>query len=74
MKESKTDIDLMDFMPFMLDFASSGVDVYSCTGPSDGDNDPDQDGVWYCYRDPAGWQQLMAVVDAGEDPDTLSAA
>ena len=45
--------------------------LYSCTGPSNGDFDEEQNGLWLCYENPEGWATLMAAVDAGEDPGEL---
>ena len=48
-----------------------GMTLYSCTGPSNGDFDEAQNGLWLCYENPEGWATLMAAVDAGEDPGEL---
>lgn len=50
----------------------SGAKFYSASGPTDGAPDPGNDGRWLCYLNPAGWERLMATVDAGEDPSTIS--
>lgn len=50
----------------------SGAKFYSASGPTNGGPDPGNDGRWLCYLDPDGWARLMAAVDAGEDPATIS--
>ena len=47
-----------------------GVTMYSATGPSDGDFYA-EGGEWFCYENPEGWAQVMALVDAGENPAGL---
>ena len=46
--------------------------VYSCSGPIAGDINYESGGLWLCYEDPEGWANLMSVVDAGEDPSSVS--
>ena len=50
---------------------SGSYTVYSGTGPYDGDINDEYGGYWYCYPDPEGWANLMAIVDAGGDPSTV---
>ena len=65
-----TDIRSKDLVALAMAYATSSgsVTVYSGTGPVDGDTVDYADGQWLCYRNPEGWAQLMAVVDAGNDP------
>lgn len=44
--------------------------IYTCTGPYDGDIDPET-GLWLCYEDPQGWADLMKVVDEGGNPEAV---
>lgn len=46
--------------------------VYRCSGPIAGDINYESGGLWLCYEDPEGWANLMSVVDAGEDPSSVS--
>lgn len=67
-----TNMDLSQMMSLATDFAGSGgATVYTCTGPYEGDIDPET-GLWLCYEDPEGWAELMATVDAGENPEAVS--
>ena len=68
-----TDMDTSNILSLALGFAgaTSGMTVYSCTGPSNGDFMEQHDGMWLCYENPEGWATLMSVVDAGEDPDDI---
>lgn len=56
--------------PMLLNPGST--QVYSCSGPYAGDINYEAGGLWLCYEDPQGWSDLMAVVDAGDDPSTVS--
>lgn len=68
-----TDMNTSDALSLAMDFAGdiSSMTVYSTTGPSDGDFMEEYDGLWYCYDNPEAWKRLMAVVDAGEDPNAV---
>jgi LCP family protein required for cell wall assembly len=65
-----TDMTMADFMGLALDFGK-GYTMYSGTGPTAGDYDEAQDGLWLCYENPEGWQRVMEVVQAGGDPSTV---
>ena len=43
--------------------------IYSTTGPYAGGENAE--GLWVVQEDPAAWAELMAVVDAGEDPEDI---
>lgn len=68
-----TDMNTSDIVSLGMAFSGGSGDMtmYSCTGPSDGDFDEAQNGLWLCYENPEGWATLMAAVDAGEDPSGL---
>lgn len=68
-----TDMDTSDIVSLGLTFSggSGGMTMYSCTGPSNGDFDEANNGLWLCYENPEGWAKLMGVVDSGEDPSGL---
>ena len=68
-----TDMNTPDIVSLALSFSGDpgGMTLYSCTGPSNGDFDEAQNGLWLCYENPEGWATLMAAVDAGEDPGEL---
>ncbi|MFR3092215.1 MAG: transcriptional regulator, partial [Eggerthella lenta] len=68
-----TDMNTSDILSLALDFSggSGEMTVYSCTGPSNGDFMEQHNGLWFCYENPEGWANLMAAVDAGEDPGEL---
>lgn len=69
-----TDMSSLDVVSLGVSFAtgSGGMKMYSCTGPSDGGINEEAGGLWMCYEDPEGWAELMAVVDAGEDPSKIA--
>lgn len=69
----KTDVRSSDLVSLAFAFAGGvgGMTVYSCTGPTDGDVDPEQGGMWLCYENPEGWAKLMEVVDSGADPEGI---
>lgn len=68
-----TDMHTADIVSLGLAFSggSGDMEMYSCTGPSNGDFDEAQNGLWLCYENPEGWATLMAAVDAGQDPSGL---
>lgn len=68
-----TDMNTSDIISLGIAFSEGAGDMtmYSCTGPSSGDFDEAQNGLWLCYENPEGWATLMAAVDAGEDPSEL---
>ena len=65
-----TDMRLFDFIGLAKDFGS-GYKLYSGTGPTAGDYDASQDGLWLCYENPEGWKRVMDVVEEGGDPSTV---
>ena len=69
-----TDMNTPDIVSLALSFSGDpgGMTLYSCTGPSNGDFDEAQNGLWLCYENPEGWQKVMDVVDAGGDPSEVS--
>lgn len=69
-----TDLRTGDIVKLALSFGPAVKDmtVYSGTGPYDGDYNKEADGLWMCYYDPEGWAKLMSVVDAGEDPSSVT--
>ena len=67
----RTDLTFGDVLLLANNFRT-GVTMYSGSGPSAGDVDEAAGGLWLCYEDPEGWQRVMAVVDAGEDPGDVS--
>ena len=74
-------VDLEEYTDTNLDMASVGyllvdfianreeVTIYSTTGPYAGGENAE--GLWVVQEDPATWAELMAVVDAGEDPEGI---
>lgn len=74
-------LDLEEYTTTNLDMASIGylvvdfvahreeVTVYSTTGPYAGGENAD--GLWVVEEDPLAWAELMAVVDAGENPEGI---
>ena len=67
-----TDMRASDFvsMGFALVTGSGELTVYSGTGPTEGEVNEDE-GIWLCYENPEGWEELVAVVDAGGDPEGM---
>lgn len=51
-----------------LSNGSGKFEMYTGTGPHDGDVNPDAGGLWMCYENPEGWRKVMEVVDSGGDP------
>lgn len=66
-----TDLTSQELLQLAMAF-NSGVTMYSGSGPSDGDYDPEMGGLWFCYDDPTGWSKLMQVVNSGGDPSSVS--
>lgn len=68
-----TDMTTMDVLTLAMGFASdiNSLTMYSATGPSDGDYMEEYDGAWFCYENPEAWKRLMAVVDSGQDPNSV---
>ncbi|WP_101722939.1 LCP family protein [Eggerthella timonensis] len=74
-------LDLEEYTTTNLDMASIGylvvdfvahreeVTIYSTTGPYVGGENAE--GLWVVEEDPLAWAELMAVVDAGEDPEGI---
>lgn len=74
-------LDLEEYTTTNLDMASIGylvvdfvahreeVTIYSTTGPYAGGENAD--GLWVVEEDPLAWAELMAAVDAGEDPEGI---
>ena len=70
--EVKTNLDLPITGMVILDFVQHADEVifYSCTGPYDG-AERKSDGLWVVQQDAETWAELMAAVDAGEDPSGI---
>lgn len=68
-----TDMTTMDVLTLAMNFAGDigSMTMYSATGPSDGDFMEEYDGAWFCYENPEAWKRLMAVVDSGQDPNSV---
>ena len=71
-EEVKTDLDLPITGLVILDFVQHADEVtfYSCTGPYDG-GIRESDEQWVVKQDDEAWAELMAAVDAGEDPSGI---
>ena len=67
----KTDMPVEEILFLANDFRG-GVTMYNGSGPSEGQNVEELDGMWLCYEDPEGWERLMNVVDSGGDPSDVS--
>lgn len=70
---TKTDYPEGELAMTVADFVAhrEEVTIYSCTGPYAGGENIQAGGLWVVTPDPEGWQSLMAVVEAGEDPTTV---
>lgn len=66
-----TDIPMGDIVDWARSIAGKDVTLYSCTGPAAGSLD-EESGLWLTKEAPEQWAALMAVVDAGEDPSTVT--
>lgn len=65
-----SDVSTGDMATLASNFADVETKIYSATGPSKGEEDPET-GMWLCYENPEGWKNLMAAVEAGEDPSGI---
>ena len=65
-----SDVSTGDMATLASNFAGADTKIYSATGPSKGEEDPET-GMWLCYENPEGWKNLMAAVEAGEDPSSI---
>lgn len=66
-----TDLDMASIGYLVVDFIAhrEEVTIYSTTGPYVGGENAE--GLWVVEEDPETWAELMAVVDAGEDPEDI---
>ena len=66
-----TNLDMASVGYLLVDFIANReeVTIYSTTGPYAGGENAE--GLWVVQEDPAAWAELMAVVDAGEDPEDI---
>ena len=71
-EEVKTDLDLSITGLVILDFVQHADEVtfYSCTGPYEGAI-RESDEQWVVKQNSEIWAELMAAVDAGEDPSGI---
>ena len=71
-EEVKTDLDLPITGMVILDFVQHADEVtfYSCTGPYEG-GIRQSDEQWVVTQDDEAWAELIAAVDAGEDPSGI---
>lgn len=65
---TSTDLDMAAVGYLVVDFIThrDEVTLYTATGPYAGGEN--SDGMWVVKGDPDAWSELMALVDAGEDP------
>lgn len=70
-QNTTTNLDMATVGYLMIDFVThrEEVTIYSCTGPYEGGENAS--GIWVIEEDPATWAELMATVDAGEDPSGI---
>lgn len=66
-----TNLDMASIGYLVVDFVAHREDVtiYSATGPYVGGENAD--GLWVVEEDPLAWAELMAAVDAGENPEGI---
>lgn len=66
-----TNLDMASIGYLVVDFIAhrEEVTIYSTTGPYVGGENAE--GLWVVEEDPETWTELMAVVDAGEDPEGI---
>lgn len=66
-----TDLDMASIGYLVVDFIAhrEEVKIYSTTGPYAGGENAS--GLWVVEEDPLAWAELMAAVDAGEDPEGI---
>ncbi len=69
----ETDMSGQDIVGVAASMAVGGgkFTLYQGSGPSDGGLD-EATQQWFCYDNPEGWAQVMAVVDSGGDPSTVT--
>lgn len=70
---AKTNWDKDDLLELVKDFAAHADEIsfVSGTGPYAGDFDESAGGLWLATRDEATWKQVIAAVDAHQDPTTI---
>lgn len=66
-----TNLDMASIGYLVVDFIAhrEEVTIYSTTGPYVGGENAE--GLWVVEEDPETWTELMAAVDAGEDPEGI---
>ena len=65
-----TDLSSLQILSVLSNLGSNAT-FYNVSAPSAGDLDPGC-GTWLCYSNPDGWERLMGMVKAGEDPSSIS--
>ena len=60
------DYNLVREVAYQIAENIDSLTFYSCTGPYEGEND--ENDLWTVEEDKEAWAELMAAVDAGEDP------
>lgn len=70
-ENTETNLNMASIGYLVVDFIThrEDVTVYSATGPYAGSENAD--GLWVVREDPETWAELMAVVDAGDDPEGI---
>lgn len=64
----ETDIPVTDLVMWASELAGNHqITVYSCTGPTEGDLDPETN-LWLVDEAPEQWAKIMTEVKAGRDP------
>lgn len=65
-----TDMKSSEIIPLAMNFLRGDITIYNGTGPTEGDIYQD-DQLWYCYTNTAGWKKLMKTVEEGSDPGKI---
>ena len=64
--------DMSSAQLVLLMAAVGSPDMYSGTGPYDGEQNPYVGDLWLCYVNEQGWARVMDVVKRGDDPSEVS--
>lgn len=69
---SSTNMPADEYVALVRSFAGHAGDlsVVSCSGPYDGDIDPETE-LWLAYRDEDTWREIIAAVEEGRDPTEI---
>ena len=67
-----TDMPEDEFISLVRSFTGHAdeLSIVSCSGPYDGDLDPETE-LWLAYRDEGMWREIISAVEEGRDPTEI---